>query len=379
MRRLAPATVCAHAGRTAPREGGGVVGPIETSTTFERDETYALPPSGDIYRRDDNATVREAEALICDLEGGAQARLFASGLAAMSVLMRASEGDIVVQESTYYGTRKLAELYQQCGRTVRFVDPSEPGALTAACQAQRPRLVVIESPSNPFLKVIDIQEVARAAHDVGALVVVDSTTATPILQRPLPFGADIVLHSATKALNGHSDVLAGALVTASADSGVWQSVKALRAAEGAVASPFDAWLLTRGMRTLSLRVSAMSRSALHIAQWLSTHPRIAHVYYPGLSTHPNHDVAAKQMCGGFGGLLSFEVAGGRQAALSLCAKLNIIRRATSLGSVESLIEHRHSIEPSHMAIPPGLLRLSVGIEALEDLVTDLASALDAAH
>lgn len=365
-----PATIAAQAaGRHSP--GGGVVGPIETSTTFERDAAYGLP-GGDVYRRDHNATVREAEAVIAALEEAAEARLFASGIAAIAALMRSAGGPVVLQSGTYYGTAVLARDLS-AERTVLGFDPADLGTLEAACR-EYPALVFVETPSNPFLAVVDIAEAAAIAHRAGAVLAVDSTAATPILTRPLALGADVVVHSATKGLNGHSDVLAGALAVADPALPVWQAVATLRGHEGAVASPFDAYLLTRGMRTVHLRVAAASRAALHLAQWLDAHPAVRRVRYPGLAGHPNHALAARQMTGGFGGLLSFELADA-EAARAAVGRLALIKRATSLGGVETLIEHRHSIEPAFTGVPPGLLRLSVGIEAVEDLVADLDQAL----
>ena len=370
-------TIAAQAAGQTSKATGGVVGPIETSTTFERDADYRLPPSGDIYRRGDNVTVREAERVIAALEGGADAALFASGIAAMTALMRPlSRAGIVLQRGAYYGSEGLARrLAAEAGTEPRFFDGDVPGDLEAVCAARRPGLVLVESPSNPLMTVVPLAEAADTVHRHGGILAVDSTASTPILTRPLEHGADIVLHSATKALNGHSDVLAGVLVAAAERPEAYDAAVKARALEGAMPSPFDAWLLTRGMRTLHLRVAAMSRSALHIAHWLEAHPKIERVRYPGLASHPQHAIAARQMEGGFGGLMSFEVAGGADAALAMAGRLSLIKRATSLGGVESLIEHRASIEPPERGIPAGLLRFSVGIEAVEDLVADLAQAL----
>ena len=370
------ATIAAHAAGQINEATGGVVGPIETSTTFVRDPSYALGSTGDLYRRDSNATVREAENVIAALEGAAEARLFASGLAAIAAVMRCAEGPIALQTGLYYGTATLADDLRAHGREIRSFAPDDLSGLAALCKEHRPGLIILETPSNPWLTVADIAGAASIAHAAGAVLAVDSTAATPIVTRPLELGADIVMHSATKALNGHSDVLAGALAVADPSLALWERVKRLRGTEGAVLSPFDAYLLTRGMRTLALRVAAMSRSALHIAHWLEAHPAVATVRYPGLPG-PRHDLARRQMEGGFGSLLSFDVAGGAEEALAVVARLKLIKRATSLGGVESLIEHRHSIEPAFTKMPPALLRLSVGIEAVEDLVADLDQALSA--
>ncbi|MEM9222274.1 MAG: PLP-dependent aspartate aminotransferase family protein [Pseudomonadota bacterium] len=369
-----PATIAAQAAGQINETTGGVVGAIETASTFERDQSYALR-SGDTYRRDHNATVREAEGVITALEGARETRLFSSGLAAIATVMRAADGPVVVQSSTYFGTQSLLASMAAEGRMVLRADPMDQSHLAAMGAAERPALIFIETPSNPFLSVVDIAAVAGVARGCGALLAVDSTAATPIHTRPLELGADIVIHSATKALNGHSDVVAGAISVKDADLDLWQAIKTVRGREGAILSPFDAYLLTRGMRTLALRVTEASRSALHMAHWLEHHPAVTKVRYPGLASHPGHDVAARQMDGGFGSLLSFDVKGGGDEALAVVGRLNLIKRATSLGGVESLIEHRHSIEPASTGIPKNLLRLSVGIEAVEDLVADLSEAL----
>lgn len=368
-------TIAAQAAGHVDEASGGVVGAWQPSTTFVRDEGYRPPPSGDTYRRDHSPTVREAEAVIAALEGAAAARLFASGLAAIAALWRAARGPLLVQRGTYWGTQGLAERFAAEGLEVHWFDPTDPGALAAACEAARPALVHVETPSNPWLTIVPLSEAAATAHAAGAKLVVDSTAATPVLQRPLAHGADLVVHSATKGLNGHSDVLAGALCAGDAGEAMFVAACEARAHEGAVVSPFDAWLLTRGMRTVHLRVAEASRSALHIAHWLDAHPKLSRVRYPGLPSHPGHAAAAAQMDGGFGALLSFDVAGDADEALAVAGRLSLIKRATSLGGVESLIEHRYSIEPPSSGIPPALLRLSVGIEAVEDLVADLAQAL----
>jgi cystathionine gamma-synthase len=367
---LRRATIAAQANGTAS-PAGGVVGAIETATTFLRDADYS--PASDVYRRDHNPTVREAEAVIAALEGAAEARLFASGLAAISAVLRAASGPIALQSGTYYGTAELGRLYGEQGRDIIPFEGGDLASLERA-MARRPGLVVVETPSNPWLTVVDIAAAAAIAHAAGALLAVDSTAATPMVTRPLEHGADIVMHSATKALNGHSDVLAGALAVREPDGPLWTRAKALRAKEGAVLSPFDAFLLVRGMRTLALRVEAMNRSALHVAHWLAAHPKVAVVRYPGLPAHPGHATALRQM-EGFGGLLSFDVHGGAREARAVLSGLSVVKRATSLGGVETLIEHRHSIEPAFTQMPPGLLRLSVGIEAVEDIVADLDRGL----
>ncbi|MBJ3775050.1 trans-sulfuration enzyme family protein [Acuticoccus mangrovi] len=370
-------TVAAHAAGAYDHATGGLVSAWQPSTTFLRDADYRLPASGDLYRRDHNPTTREAEAVIGALEGG-RAALFGSGQSAISALMRAyGTGPVAVQTGGYYGTQTLAARHAANGLRVATFAGDRFDSLLSMLERERPALVIVETPSNPFLDVVDIARAAEAVHAAGGVLAVDSTAATPILTRPLEHGADIVIHSATKALNGHSDVLAGALVVGTERVEGFETALATRAAEGCVLSPFDAWLLTRGMRTLHLRVAAMSRSALAIATFLAAHPKVERVRYPGLADHPAHAAAARQMTGGFGGLVSFDVAGGAAAALAVAGRLALIRRATSLGGVESVVEHRHSIEPASTGMPEGLLRLSVGIEATEDLITDLDQSLAA--
>ena len=284
----------------------------------------------------------------------------------------AVKNEIVIVEGIFIFHPKLKITFNY--RIYLEVDASVAPALEQACATHTPALVFIETPSNPWLKSVDIAQAADCAHKAGGLLAVDSTAATPVLQRPLEHGADIVMHSATKAINGHSDVLAGVLATAAPAAKIWTDIKADRHDAGAVIGPFEAWLLLRGMRTLPLRVAQMCRSTQKIAEYLSTHPKVADVYYPGLSSHPGHDIATRQMQGGFGCLFSFLVKGGAPEALAVVGKLKLFHRATSLGGVESLVEHRHTIEP-HTGIPPSLIRVSVGIEDADDLIADLEQAL----
>jgi cystathionine gamma-synthase len=319
-----PATIAAQAAGHGDRATGGLVGAIHPATTFERGPDYGPGPTGDVYIRDDNATVREAEAVIAALEGAAAARLFASGMAAIAALLRAAApaGRILVQRGTYYGTTVLAgRLAAKAGAEITGFDPTDLAGLEAALAAggssggaDGASLVLIETPSNPWLAVVDIAAAAEIAHRAGASLAVDSTAATPILTRPLELGADIVMHSATKALDGHSDVLAGVLATRDTASPLWADILAERHDAGAVLSPFAAWLLTRGMRTVDLRVRAASANALAIARRLDAHPGVAMVRYPGLPSHPGHAIARRQMAGGFGMLLSFDVDGGADGA-----------------------------------------------------------------
>tara|TARA_R110000824_G_scaffold186213_5_gene367457 strand:- start:43 stop:945 length:903 start_codon:yes stop_codon:yes gene_type:complete len=285
-------------------------------------------------------------------------------------------GRVLVQSQIYWGTTKwIRDFCTRRDIEVREVEASDTVAFTQTCASFKPTLALIETPSNPWLRVVDIQAAADGVHAVGGLLVVDSTAATPVLQQPLRHGADIVMHSATKGINGHSDVLAGVLATNNVTGRVWEDIKIDRHDAGAVIGPFEAWLLVRGMRTLPLRVREMSSNAAKLAAFLQDHPKIETVLYPGLPSHNGYELAQTQMTGGFGSLLSCVVKGGAEAALTVISKLTVFHRATSLGGVESLVEHRHTIEP-HTGIPEGLLRLSVGIESIDDLRNDLVQAFD---
>lgn len=356
---------------------GALVPPVHLTTTYERaaDNSY---PRGFVYGRPDNATVREAEGVVAMLEGAAAAMVFGSGLsAATSVFQALAPGDHVVAPTVMYWALRHW-LAHESGLAVDFVDTSDPEALRAAIKPGLTRLVWLETPSNPLWSVTDIAAAAEAAHRAGARLAVDSTVATPILTRPLELGADLVMHSATKYLNGHSDVIAGVLAVAQPDE-FWARIARIRAMQGKILGPFEAYLLIRGMRTLDLRVRAQSASAMFLAEHFAARAGIAQVLYPGLARHPNHDVAARQMQGGFGGMLSIRVAGGAARAIATAAHVRLWKRATSLGGVESLIEHRASVEGPDSPCPDDLLRLSVGLESPEDLARDLDAALDAAR
>jgi len=264
------------------------------------------------------------------------------------------------------------------GYRITLVDTADLAALRAAIRPGATKLVWIESPANPLWGITDVAAAAEIAHGAGAILAIDSTVATPVLTRPLALGADIVMHSATKYLNGHSDVIAGALATARSDA-LWTRIEAVRAGHGAILGPFEAWLLLRGLRTLDVRVRAQSEAALELARRFAQHGVVDNVLYPGLPHHPGHAVAARQMTGGFGGMLSIRVKGGEGAAIATAARVNLWKRATSLGGVESLIEHRASIEGPTSPCPTDLLRLSVGLEDVDDLYADLDRALRAAN
>lgn len=372
---MQPGTLAAQAGGVIDAQSGGVVPPIQPSTTFARDRDYAPLNPANTYARDHNDAVRQAEAVLAGLEGGSDALLFPTGMAAIAALFRTVPGGgrVVVQSGIYWGTTKwIRDFCERRDVTLCEVDASDTGTLVEACR-EPAEIVWIETPSNPWLKTTDIAAAAEAARAAGALLVVDSTAATPILSQPLKMGADMVMHSATKAINGHSDVLGGVLV-AHESSPAWEAIAEDRATAGAVMGPFEAWLLLRGMRTLPLRVKQMCANAEAIATYLADHPRVESVLYPGLASHEGHETAKRQMQGGYGFLMSFVVKGGREAALAAVGRLNLFHRATSLGGVESLVEHRATIEP-HSGIPEGLLRISVGIEDAGDLIADLGQAL----
>ena len=375
--RLSPATIAAQAAGATDAASGGVVPPLQMSTTYLRGPDYALLRPDNVYLRDQSDIVRVAETVLGQLEGAAETLLFPSGMAAIAAAFRTvpTGAAVLVQRQIYWGTTKwLRDFCARRGIDLHEVEASDADSFAAACAEVRPALALVETPSNPWLRITDIATAARAVHDAGGLLMVDSTAATPVLQRPLELGADIVMHSATKGINGHSDVLAGVLSVREPGLDIWADIKADRHDAGAVIGPFEAWLLVRGMRTLPLRVREMSRNAMALAEMLAAHPEVETVLYPGLSSHPGHALAARQMTGGFGPLMSFVVRGGAEAALRVAGRLTLFHRATSLGGVESLVEHRHTIEP-HTGIPEGLLRVSVGIEDAEDLKADMRAAL----
>jgi cystathionine gamma-synthase len=310
------------------------------------------------------------------LEGGIGAVAFASGLAAnMAVLELLRAGDHVIAPlAAYYGTLKqLTEYARERGVTVDVADFSNPAAVKAVLTT-RTRLVWIETPANPLLSITDLARVTAIGHEAGAWVVCDNTFATPVCQHPFDFGVDFVIHSGTKYLGGHSDVLSGLVVVRENAEGL-ERLQSWQRLAGAVLGPFDCWLLRRSIATLGLRVRAQCKNALRVAEYLAAHSAVAQVYYPGLAQHPGHAVAAAQMPGGFGGVLSVCMAGGSAAAFDTARRTRFFTRATSLGGVESLIEHRASIEGAGSSTPENLLRLSIGIEDAEDLIDDLAEAL----
>ena len=374
---LSPETLAAQGLFEGDAATGALVPPLHVSTTFERGPDYALVNPAHGYARDEAPAYLAPEALLAKLEGAAAARLFASGTAAaMAVVQALAPGDrIVAPQVMYWGLRaRIGDFAKRWGLDFVLFDQRDPEALAAAVAGGPTKLVWIETPCNPTWDVIDIAAAAEIAHARGALLAVDSTVVTPVLGRPIEQGADLVMHSATKYLNGHSDAVAGALVTAREDE-LWQRIHENRAGTGGILGPFEAWLLHRGMRTLFIRVRRASETALAIARHFEDDGRLTGVLYPGLPSHPGHAIAARQMAGGFGGMLSLRVAGGAQAALAAIARCRVFKRATSLGGTESLIEHRASIEGPASPVPEDLLRLSVGLEAPEDLIADLDAAL----
>lgn len=379
MDSLKPETLLAQAPGHASAPYGEIVPPIHVATTYERGVDLGYP-GGRVYGRDGNPTFTAAEDLLTRLEGGASSMLFASGMAAATAVFQILDpGDrVVVPRVMYWALRHwVMSEGRRRGLHVDLFDnlADDPIAALAATIGTAPaRLVWIETPANPTWDVIDIEAAARLAHGAGALLAVDSTVATPILCRPLALGADLVMHAATKYLNGHSDVLAGTLTTAR-DDDVWARLRNQRSLGGGIMGPFEAWLLLRGMRTLSLRVERTSANAMAVARHFHTDPRIAAVLYPGLQDFPGHAVAARQMTGGFSGMMSLRIAGGRDAALRVHGRLRLFKRATSLGGVESLVEHRASVEGPTSPCPDDLLRLSIGIEDAGDLIADIEQAL----
>jgi len=366
-------TLAVHAGHDIDPATGAVATPIYLSTTFERDVdgTYSR---GFMYARNNNPNREALERGISALEGGAVAAAFASGTGAtMSIFQALAPGDhVLAQVDAYYGTSRLIrEIFQRWGLEANFVDMSDLAAVKKSLKTKT-KLAWAETPSNPLLKIVDLAAVSEIVHDAGALFVCDNTWA-PVLQRPFDLGADLILHSTTKYFGGHCDVLGG-IVVAKTENDFVQRIRSIQYEGGAVPSPFDCWLILRGMRTLPWRMRAHSENAMKIADFLASHARVGRVHYPGLRSHPAHKIAAKQMSM-FGGMLSFEVKDGTDAAMSVTAKTKIFTRATSLGGVESLIEHRASIEGPGTTSPEGLLRLSIGLENADDLIEDLDQAL----
>jgi cystathionine gamma-synthase len=373
-----PETLCAQAMGWIEPTTKAIVQPIHMATTYLRDEDNEYR-SGRSYVREDNPTWDQVEELLTQLEGGAATLLFSAGMAAATASFLALRpGDhVVAPQVMYWGLRKwLLGPATDWGLKVDLVDMTNPDTVRGAMRPGRTKLIWAETPANPMWQVFDLPALAEIAHAAGARLAVDSTCATPILTQPITLGADLVMHAATKYLNGHSDVLAGSLTTARHDE-FWQRICGVRTSCGAVLGSFEAWLLLRGMRTLPLRVRQACANALHLAERLERHPQVEQVLYPGLPSHPQHELAKRQMKDGFGGMLSIRVKGGEAAAIRCAARVKLWKRATSLGGVESLMEHRASIEGAGTPVPGDLLRLSAGIENAEELLADLSQALAA--
>ena len=372
-RKIRIETLAVHAGHAVDAATGAVATPIHLSTTFERDAEGGYP-HGYVYARGANPTRDALERGLAALEGGESAAAFGSGLAASSAILQAlAPGDhVIAPTDVYHGmTKLLREVYMPWGLEVSFVDMTKLDEIERAF-TPKTKLVWIETPSNPLLKITDIAVVAKIAHDAGALCACDNTWG-PVVQRPLDLGADFVMHSTTKYLGGHSDVMGGAVIARKA-AGFFERVREIQGAVGGIPAPFDCWLILRGIRTLPCRMRVHSENAIKVATWLADHPRVDAVHYPGLDSHAGHEIATRQMSG-FSGMLSFEVKGGAAAALEVAAKTEIFIRATSLGGVESLIEHRASIEGPGTTSPESLLRCSIGLEHPDDLIEDLEQAL----
>jgi cystathionine gamma-synthase len=358
-----------------------IVQPIHVASTYQRDPDNGYR-SGFIYGRPDNETIRECEAVLAMLEEAkAGAMLFGSGMAAATAVFQALDpGDhVVVPKVMYWALRNwLLTEAARWGLIVDCVETDDLGVLKNAIRPGQTKLVWLETPANPLWTITDIEAAAKLAHAAGARLAVDSTCAGPVHTRPLCLGADIVMHAATKILNGHSDMIGGVLCGAT-DDAYWQRLVTIRRGQGAVLGPFEAFLLMRGLRTLHVRALTQAKAAFDLALRLVSHPHVARVLYPGLPQHPGHDIAAKQMENGFGFMLSIQVKGGEAGAVATAAATQLWKRATSLGGVESLIEHRASIEGQGTPCPYDLLRLSVGLEDQDDLFHDFDTALRVAH
>jgi cystathionine gamma-synthase len=376
-KNLAPETLNAQALHHVDAATGAVSPAIYPSSTFVRDENYELTNARHSYGRAENPGYLVAEKVLAELEGGPAALLFSSGsAAAMAVVQSLKPGDhVVAPKIMYWGLRNwFIKFCTNWGLGLDFFDAADPEALAGIVRKGKTKLVWIETPCNPSWDVIDIAAAADIAHKAGARLAVDSTVATPVLTQPIKLGADIVVHSATKYLNGHCDIVAGALITAKEDD-LWERVCEQRTDGGAILGSFEAFLLQRGMRTLFLRIRKACESALTLAEYFDGHEGVEAVIYPGLPDHPGHELAKRQMDCGFGGMLCIQVKGGPEDALRVATRCKVFTRATSFGGVESLIEHRYSIEGEGSPVPKDWLRLSIGIEHVGDLIADLEQAL----
>ena len=374
-------TLTVHAGQEADEATGAVIPPLHLSSTFKQDGVGNMR-AGYEYSRSGNPTRANLQTNLAALEGGKHAFAFASGLAAEDTLLRSilQPGDhVVIANDVYGGTYRLINgVFSKWGITHTAIDMSNPAAARGIIASTKPKIVWIETPSNPMLKIIDIAAMVEVAHSHGAIVVVDNTFATPALQQPLALGADAVVHSTTKYLGGHSDVVGGAVILP--NDALTGELAYLHNAAGAIASPFDSYLTVRGIKTLAVRMDRHSQNAGSIANRLQSHPLVEQVFYPGLTTHAGHDIARAQMSG-FGGMISLTVGGGAAAARHVVAQTQLFTLAESLGGVESLIEYpfdmtHASVAGTDLAVPANLIRLSVGIEDVDDLTADILAALD---
>ena len=367
-------TLAVHAGAEPDAQTGALAPPIHLATTFKHGADGERI-AGYEYQREGHPTQDRLEAALSALEGGEAALAFASGMAAITAALESlpNGSRVLIPDDCYSGTRFLSrEFLPERGIAATMIDMANLGDVRVAAR-EGVAMIWAETPSNPRMKVSDIAALAAIAHEAGALLACDNTFATPVLQRPLALGADMVMHSTTKYFGGHSDVLGGALVFARRD-GFFERVAHRRHLTGAILSPFSAWLTLRGFRSLPARMALHCANARRVAEFLSTHPAVERVNYPGLPSHPGHAIAAKQMRD-FGGMLSIELRGGREAALAMASRLRIFTNATSLGGCESLVEHRASVEGAHPFSPQNLLRISVGLEHADDLIVDLDQAL----
>jgi cystathionine gamma-synthase len=374
--RLRPETVAAHSLKAVDEATGAITPPLYMSSTYARDENYN-PKLKENYIRGGSPTLWHAEEALAALEQGEAALLFASGMAAVTTLLETvpQGAHVAAPNVMYYGTRDWLKRLEAKGRiALTLFDPTDASAIANAIHKGKTNLVWIETPLNPTWDVIDIERTARLAHEAGAILAVDATASAAVTTRPLTLGADIVFHSATKYFNGHSDVLAGVLITKQVNAR-WEEIELLRTKIGAPLAPFEAWLLIRGLRTLFLRYRQASANALSVARHFEKHPKIECVLYPGLASHQGHDIAKRQMTDGFGGMLSLLVKGGATDAVGVCTRLKVILPATSLGGVESLAEHRKTVEGPASPVPDNLIRFSIGIEHADDLIADIEQAL----
>ena len=375
-RNLRPETIAAHAMNATDAVTGAVVPPIHMATTYARDENY-LPLLKENYQRSGGPTLWQAEEIIAKLEKGPECLLFPSGMQAIATLFETipAGAHVAALDTMYYGTRDWLKQLESKGRiALTLFNARDTQGLAKALRPGKTDLVWIETPLNPTWDVVDIEETAKAAHAAGAILAVDATATAAVTTQPLTLGADIVFHSVTKYLNGHSDVLAGGLVTADVNDR-WKMIRMLRNKVGAPLAPFECWLLMRGMRTLFVRYREASANAKAIARHFASHPKIEAVLYPGLATHPGYEIARKQMLDGYGGMMSLLIKTDFAGAQKFCTRLNVIVPATSLGGCESLAEHRKTVEGPTSPVPDNLVRFSIGIENVNDLIGDIEQAL----